>query len=367
MNTGQYISGALHIGLIGWVLVGNVFRSEPPEPIVTDVSVISTAEFEALLASETPPDAMTEMQNLSFQAAEEQVVEQEQTQDEAPDFQELENPEPPVEDESPEFEDVQPVQVQDLLTDIPEMSVPSFQTGPDIKIDDSEEAKPRDADRVAPVPFLRPELDVAVSQEVTEAAAEREVADEVVEEQQEDAAPEEATTEIVTEAEKPSGAPGAVPIPRLRPQRTASEETTQPQQAQQSATEAALFEALSSDDAPVEEQEISAGPSLSASEISNLVRKIGECWSLGAASTSSLSVSIDVRVEMEQTSKPKDSIELISYQGGSKEAAEKAFEIARRAILRCSIQNNGYGLPPDKYEQWKVIIMTFDPETMRTK
>ena len=366
MNTGQYISGALHIGLIGWVLVGNVFRSEPPEPIVTDVSVISTAEFEALLASETPPDAMTEMQNLSFQVAEEQVVEQEQTQDEAPDFQELENPEPPVEDESPEFEDVQPIQVQDLLTDIPEMSVPSFQTGPDIKIDDSEEAKPRDADRVAPVPFLRPELDVAVSQEVTEAAAEQEVVEEVVEEQQEDAAPEEATTEIVTEAEKPSGAPSAVPIPRLRPQRTASEETKQPQQAQQSATEAALFEALSSDDAPVEEQDIPSGPPLTFNETEALRVSVSNCWNTGSLSSAALRVTVVVGVRLEESGKPvSGSIELLSSTGGSGDAVTQAFEAARRAILRCGA--TGYDLPAEKYGQWRDIEMTFNPEKMRIK
>jgi len=363
VNTGQYISGALHIGLIGWVLVGDVFRSEPPEPVVTDVSVISKAEFEALIASETPPDAMTEMQNLSFQAVEEEVVEQEQIEDVAPEFEVPDDPEPPIEDDSPEFEDVQPVQVQDLLTEIPEMSVPSFQTGPDIKIDESEEAKPRDADRVAPVPFLRPELDVAVWQEVTEAAAEQEVADEVVEEQQEDAAPEEATTEIVTEAEKPSGAPGAVPVPRLRPQRSASEETMQ---AQQSATEAALFEALASDDAPVEEQEIPSGPPVTFSETEALRVSVSNCWNTGSLSSAALRVTVVVGVRLEESGKPVSaSIELLSSTGGSGEAVTQAFEAARRAILRCG--TTGYDLPAEKYGQWRDIEMTFNPEKMRIK
>ena len=363
MNTGQYISGALHIGLIGWVLVGDVFRSEPPEPVVTDVSVISTAEFEALIASETPPDVMTDMQNLSFQAVEEEVDEQEQVVDVAPEFEVPDDPEPPIEEDSPEFEDVQPVQVQDLLTEIPEMSVPSFQTGPDIKIDESEEAKPRDADRVAPVPFLRPELDVAVWQEVTEAAAEQEVADEVVEEQQEDAAPEEATTEIVTEAEKPSGAPGAVPVPRLRPRRPASEETTQ---AQQLATEAALFEALASDDAPIEEQEIPSGPPLTLSETEALRVSVSNCWNTGSLSSAALRVTVVVGVRLEESGKPVSaSIELLSSTGGSGEAVTQAFEAARRAILRCG--TTGYDLPAEKYGQWRDIEMTFNPEKMRIK
>ena len=44
---------------------------------------------------------------------------------------------------------------------------------------------------------------------------------------------------------------------------------------------------------------------------------------------------------------------------------ELAFQAARRAILRC--QETGYSLPPDKYEQWKTIEMTFNPEQMRLR
>ena len=35
MNTGQYISGAGHLGLIGWVLLGGVFAAEPEPAQVT--------------------------------------------------------------------------------------------------------------------------------------------------------------------------------------------------------------------------------------------------------------------------------------------------------------------------------------------
>ena len=48
MHIGHYISGAAHAGLIGWVLVGDVFRADPPPLEVTDVAVISTEEFAAL-------------------------------------------------------------------------------------------------------------------------------------------------------------------------------------------------------------------------------------------------------------------------------------------------------------------------------
>ena len=49
----------------------------------------------------------------------------------------------------------------------------------------------------------------------------------------------------------------------------------------------------------------------------------------------------------------------------SEAAAERVYETARRAILRCGAE--GYPLPVEKYEQWREIEMTFNPERMRQK
>ena len=38
-------------------------------------------------------------------------------------------------------------------------------------------------------------------------------------------------------------------------------------------------------------------------------------------------------------------------------------ERARRAVLRC--QRGGYDLPPEKYDQWREIELTFNPEGMQ--
>ncbi|KRS12984.1 hypothetical protein XM53_07420 [Roseovarius atlanticus] len=40
-------------------------------------------------------------------------------------------------------------------------------------------------------------------------------------------------------------------------------------------------------------------------------------------------------------------------------AETDSFTAARRAILRCG--RDGYDLPPDQYEAWREIEMTFDP------
>ena len=53
------------------------------------------------------------------------------------------------------------------------------------------------------------------------------------------------------------------------------------------------------------------------------------------------------------------------YFGGSDTSARQAFEAARRAIIRCGA--TGYDLPIEKYEQWREIEMTLNPERMRIK
>ena len=61
MNTGQVISGAAHVGLIGWLILGGSFQTEPLPFEVTEVSVISTDAFEVLLSEGPQPAAPTEV------------------------------------------------------------------------------------------------------------------------------------------------------------------------------------------------------------------------------------------------------------------------------------------------------------------
>ena len=52
-------------------------------------------------------------------------------------------------------------------------------------------------------------------------------------------------------------------------------------------------------------------------------------------------------------------MKVISY------AQNAAFEAARRAVLRC--QRGGFDLPIEKYDHWRDIEMTFNPEKMRRR
>ena len=56
----------------------------------------------------------------------------------------------------------------------------------------------------------------------------------------------------------------------------------------------------------------------------------------------------------------------LSASGGDANAVSTAFQAARRAILRCQAPN-GYQLPPEKYDQWKDVVITFDPSGMRLR
>lgn len=165
------------------------------------------------------------------------------------------------------------------------------------------------------------------------------------------ASPEEATTEFVTEAEKPTpSAPRATPGPVARPPRPRTAEA--PESPQPDAAPA-------SPPAP-------AGPPLSGSEKEGLRVAVQQCWNVGSLSTDVLAVTVVVAVSMARDGRPdRASIRMLGSSGGSDAAAKQAFEAAKRAIIRCGV--TGYELPVEKYEQWRDIEITFNPERMRIK
>ena len=109
-----------------------------------------------------------------------------------------------------------------------------------------------------------------------------------------------------------------------------------------------------------------AGPPLTGGERESLRVAVSQCWSVGSLSSAALATTVVVGVSMTPDGRPvTNSIRLVSWSGGSDSAAQQAFDAARRAIIRCGQQ--GYPLPADKYEQWRDIEMTFNPERMRIK
>jgi hypothetical protein len=223
-----------------------------------------------------------------------------------------------------------------------------------------------------------PEPDTQVSDTLTEEVVEDDSA-EIEREATEGGAPEEATTRIVTEAmEEPSAAPTSSIRPQTRPARptpapVAETPAAQPTQQAQSepapSTSDAVAEALAQAMAGGAASPAAggqSGPPMTSGERDALRVAVQQCWNVGSLSSEALRTTVVVAVSMTEDGRPMpETLRMMSYDGGSAEAARQAFESARRAIIRCGA--NGFNLPPDKYAQWRDIEMTFNPENMRIR
>jgi hypothetical protein len=240
------------------------------------------------------------------------------------------------------------------------------------------EAEQRPVDRVAPEPVAPPEPDVAVA-EVEQPEIAPDEGAETPQEVQEATAPEAASDRIVTEENEgeevaASAAPQTSLRPKARPQRPAPEpeaevtETAQPADTSPSDTSSAVQDALAealAGGADVEAPEPS-GPPLTLGEKDALRVEVAQCWNVGALSTEALNTIVVVAVSLGQDGKPDaNSIRMLSSTGGSVQSARKIYDTARRAIIRCG--SKGFNLPAEKYDHWRDIEMTFNPERMRRK
>ncbi len=350
MQTGTKISGAAHLALIGWALLGGAFRSEPLPYEVHEVSLISAQDFAALSAPDAP------------QVSQRPPARPEPT----PEAQTEEPTEPPV-TEAPELS-------QDTAALPPQPEVPDAPEAPQAQ------PEPRPAERVAPDPVAPPPVDAVPDTDTTPAVVEEDGA-QSDRDAQEATAPEEAGDRIETEAnERESLAPLASARPLSRPERrpapdpepeTTPEPQPEPPAAEpdpdtNSAIEDALAAALADggDEAP--EPAAPAGPPLTAGEKEGLRVAVSRCWNVGSLSSEALRTTVVVGVSMARDGVPvRESIRMLSSSGGSGGAAEQAFEAARRAIIRCGAR--GFDLPAAKFDQWRDIEMTFNPERMQIK
>lgn len=374
MSVGGYLSTFGHGSLLAFVFLGPGFDADPlPMEDVQEVSVISEAEFAALFPPTAAPEVPVEPVAL--------------TPPEEPEPEPSPAPPPPEPAPAPPAEPAPPPPAPAPPTPVP--APPEPEPEPEVSeeviippLPDAPEAiaapvsntrpNPRPAPRVAPEPIAAPEADTQVAEEVQEAAVpvEDPEAEVVAEEEQEATSPEEATTETVTEAEEeePSGAVASSLRPQARPARpTQTAETDEAPATETEAEEedplaAALTEALETDEAPARP----TGPPLTSGETNALRVAVAQCWNVGSLSTDALQTVVVVGVDMNVDGTPNNgSVRMISSSGGSAQAAQQAFEAARRAIIRCGAR--GFDLPREKYEQWRQIEMTFNPEQMRIR
>lgn len=341
MRTGYIISGIAHGLLMLWLLFGGLLMRSPDEPLlaVADVSIISGEEFAALTAQAARPAA------------------------------------PPPPEPTPA-----PPPPRPPAPPAPEPEPPAPEPEPEPPAPEPE-VTPPPADRVTNEVVEAPEEPLPVGPELVEQSTPSETAEpEAPVEELPAQAPEASTTEIVTEAEEPSSAPTASIRPRARPAAPpppaetarAPEPAPEPAPPAADAIESAVNEAIDSavSDAladvlgDVAATPGPSGPPLTSGERDGLRVAVSQCWNLGSASTDAMSTTVVILVQMSRDGRP-EGIELVSSNGPNQTATNIAYEAARRAVIRCGTR--GFGLPAEKYDQWREIEMTFDPTSMRIR
>lgn len=383
------LSGAGHGALLIGLMVGGMFRAEPEPPDTVEVSAISVEEFEALLRPSRSPAAVSDISGLVGPGVTEAPPEVPRPEEQPPEREQPENA-------LAERPDAAPVPLEALtpepeLADVPDdMPMPELEDGAaPVNAPLAEEAAPKPAPKVADLPVQ----DVPEAPEIADDPApplsESAEAAEPVEDRPQ-AAPEQTTTRIVTEADQPASSLGAVgrsirpvarpvrPVPASATPEPAPEPAPdKPKPVPQDILADALSEALDQEapevqDPPETEPPVPSpvqaplGPPLTSGEKEGLRLAVQRCWNTGSLSSAALRVTVVVSVSMLQNGKPDvGSIRMRDYLDGNDTDARQAFEAARRAIIRCGA--NGYDLPVDKYNQWREIEMTFNPERMRIR
>ncbi|MEP3346963.1 MAG: hypothetical protein ABJN34_10010 [Litoreibacter sp.] len=380
-NTGTYVSGMGHAAFILYLMVGGFFvsRETDLDVQVSNVSIISGEEFEAIEAQskgspELPPapDAPAEVEEPAPATEAETPVEPEPEPAPAVEPDPTPAPEPDPEP-TPEPAPVEPAPAEPDPVEPEPVETPVEPEQPDApEVDGTPGATiispnarpvPRPAVRISDTVVEEPEPEVEVAGE-TQAETAPAPDPAPVEETQEETAPEPQTTEIVTEADEPSDAaptksarPGRKPTPPARPA-TQTAETTTPSLADTIKRAVEVANETQTVDDNVNPGGGTGAP-ITRQEKGTFILGIQKCWNVGALGTDALAVSVVVGFQMEQDATPiVGSIKLISSKGGSGDAVNRAYEAARRAIIRCGA--NGYPLPLDKYNQWREVQVSFN-------
>lgn len=378
MDRGLIISGAGHLGLILWVLLGDWLFTPSDAPVIqsANVSVISSAEFDAMQSD--APAAPLEAPDQPAPPDPAEVAPE--TPAEAPAEAPAEPaPETPAPEAQPDVPPEAPVSDVPQPEPAPEATAPIADEAQPIPVPSSDIAPaPRPSDRIAPEP-VDPQPDAAnVADTPTPPQTDAPAPEVPPVTEPPDAAPEEAAPVVVPETTPPApDAPQLAPTASLRPQtrpRTPAPEPS-PEAAPDAAPDAAedavaAAVAAAVADAPTDQTsetggagEAPTGPPMTQGEKDALRVAVSKCWNLGAVSTEAMNTVIVVSVSLSEAGKPDfASIRLLESSGGSDASAQVMLLAAQSAIMRCGA--SGFPLPLDKYDQWKDLELVFDPRGM---
>jgi hypothetical protein len=198
----------------------------------------------------------------------------------------------------------------------------------------------------------------------------------------EDSVPEPAPMDKA-EIEKPEP-PKPAPVPAKRPDvkptpPVKKEEQAKPEDAKKSMDFQSVLKNLAENEnqpAPQEVAENEASPrqspmltqpppvseQVTQGEMQALIAQLGSCWTMlpGAKNAENLIVNVRIVVNPDRTLRSHDIVDKMRYNSDSFFRA--AADTAVRALYNpdCRVLN----LPPYKYDQWKSMIVSFDPKKM---
>lgn len=368
---GTYISGIGHVGLIGWLIVGWGFNAEPLRIETMDVSVISGEEFDQMRARTTPEPGSADPAAPVPPVVDETPPPPPPAAEQPPQPAPAPTPVPQPIEEAPPPPPPPPLVTEAEDQPPPAPAVPEAPP-PTPELEISPQPTPPQAPTVASTITAPPPPDAAVDDVVREEVVPDNSAEaEVVAEEQEATAPEQTTTQIVIDDLAPSTSVRPVTRPS-RPAPTPEAQTAQDDPApaptptptapevNENDVAAALEAALGATEAPA----VAAGPPMTGSERDSFRLAVNRCWNVDPGSVAAR-VTVEVGFSLTPDGSVVGSEVRLLSSDGDQSATNTAFEAARRAILRC--QSGGYQLPADKYDQWKDVVITFDPSGMRLR
>ena len=383
MNKGYIFSGAGHLGLLLWALLGGwLFSAQKvPEIQVMDVSIVSGAELDAQ-ASKVPKVA---------DQAPKPAVQPPTPVDPAPAPKPQPAPKPkpqpaPLPDTVPVADSPQPDQAPPPVA--PPADLP--QPIPQPQVDAT--PKPRPVTKIADVPVDQVPDTPKVADTPTPKVTDTPTPDVPVTPPKPVAAPDAAAPTVTPDAppvtdNSPQLAPTASKRPQARPKLAAVKppdvpvpDTTATDQAAADKAAADKAAKMAADQAAADQAAIDAavaaatqgtdsapsGPPMTAGEIDGLRVAIKKCWNLSTVSSAAMQTTVTVRLNVMQDGTPDGpSIHMTGFTGGSEADAKPLYEAAYRAIVRCG--KAGFPLPADKYDTWKDLELVFDPSGMRLR
>jgi hypothetical protein len=110
---------------------------------------------------------------------------------------------------------------------------------------------------------------------------------------------------------------------------------------------------------------IALSPPMTGSEREGFIRHVASCWNIDPSSGGAR-VQTSVLFKLNKNGDLDGDVELIATSGGDEKAEAEAMTSIERALRRCAPYAPKY-LPIEKFDEWSVIEMTFDPSGIRMR